>query len=213
MPEEVDRRLGEIETALATFNDRPVVYDPGEVAFAGAFISIDRDGNLRIERGYVRPEDERPVEPVQAKDQEAPPNGESGGTTDRGVITVGAGGTPERETEAEEDDGLKPLSERLVTELTAHRTLALRDALANDPGTAFTAVLHALCLSAFYRFSSGSCLEISAKSASFSTQAPGLADSASAKAIEARHQQKQSKRVISNGPVSCPKAKMISGMR
>ena len=65
----------------------------------------------------------------------------------------------------------------------------MRDALANDPGTAFTAVLHTLCLSAFYRYSSGSCLEISAKSASFGTQAPGLADSASAKAIEARHQQ------------------------
>src|SRR6202030_530618 len=48
---------------------------------------------------------------------------------------------------------------------------------------------HALCLGAFYRMSSGTCLEISAKSASFSTQAPGLADSASAKAIEARHQQ------------------------
>jgi ParB family chromosome partitioning protein len=37
--------------------------------------------------------------------------------------------------------------------------------------------------------SSGTCLEISAKSAGFSTQAPGLADSASANAIEARHQQ------------------------
>ena len=37
--------------------------------------------------------------------------------------------------------------------------------------------------------SSGTCLEISAKSASFSAQAPGLADSASAKAIEARHRQ------------------------
>jgi len=49
--------------------------------------------------------------------------------------------------------------------------------------------LHALCLSAFYRFSSDTCLEISAKSASFSIQAPGLADSVSAKAIEARHQQ------------------------
>jgi ParB family chromosome partitioning protein len=81
------------------------------------------------------------------------------------------------------------LSERLITELTAHRTLALRDALANDPGVAFAAVLHAFCLPAFYRMSSGSCLEISAKSASFNTQAPGLADSASAKAIEARHQQ------------------------
>jgi ParB family chromosome partitioning protein len=188
VPEKVDRRLGEIETALDALNDRPVVYDPAEVGFAGAFVSIDRDGSLRIERGYVRPEDEPPVEPVRAKDQEAPPNGEPG-TTDRGVVTVGAGGTPEREAEAEEDDGLKPLSERLITELTAHRTLALRDALANDPDTAFTAVLHALCLSAFYRFSSGSCLEISAKSATFGTQAPGLADSASARAIEVRHQQ------------------------
>ena len=189
VPEQVDRRLGEIETALETLNDRPVVYDPAEAACAGAFVSIDRDGSLRIERGYVRPEDEPPVEPVQTTDQEAPPNGEPGGTTDRGVITVGAGGTPEREAEAEEDDGLKPLSERLITELTAHRTLALRDAAANDPHTAFTAVLHALCLPAFYRFSSSTCLEISAKSASFGTQAPGLADSASAKAIELRHQQ------------------------
>jgi ParB family chromosome partitioning protein len=190
VPEKVDRRLGEIETALEALIDWPIAYDPAEVGFAGAFASIERDGNLRIERGYVRPEDEPPVEPVHATDQEAPPNGEPSGTTDRGVITVGAGGTPEREAEAEEDDdGLKPLSERLITELTAHRTLALRDALANDPDTAFTAVLHALCLSAFYRFSSGSCLEISAKSASLGTQAPGLADSASAKAIEVRHQQ------------------------
>jgi ParB family chromosome partitioning protein len=64
----------------------------------------------------------------------------------------------------------------------------LRDTLANDPGVAFAAVLHALCLGAFYRRSSDTCLEISAKSASFNSQAPGLADSASAKAIEAHHQ-------------------------
>jgi ParB family chromosome partitioning protein len=190
VPEEVDRRLGEIETALEALTDRPVVYDPAEIAFAGAFVSIDREGALRIECGYVRPEDEPRTEPAQAKDRDgAAPGGEPSGTRQRGVIIVGTGGTPEAETEAEEDDGLKPLSERLVTELTAHRTLALRDALANDPGIAFTAVLHALCLSAFYRFSSGSCLEISAKSLSFSAQAPGLADSVSAKAIEARHQQ------------------------
>src|SRR5260370_11402803 len=129
VPEEVDRRLGEIETALEALNDRPVVYDPAEIVFAGAFVSIDREGVLRIERGYVRAEDEPPVEPVQAKDQEARPNREPSGTTERGVITVGTDGTLERETEAEEDDGLKPLSERLVTELTAHRDLALRDPL------------------------------------------------------------------------------------
>src|SRR6202007_2287791 len=42
---------------------------------------------------------------------------------------------------------------------------------------------------AFYRYVSETCLEITAKSASFGTQAPGLNDSASAKAIENRHAQ------------------------
>jgi len=186
VPEEIDRRLGEIETALAAFNDRPVVYDPAGIAFAGAFVSIDREGALRIERGYVRPEDEPRTEPAQAKDRDgAAPGGELSGTSQRGVITVGAGGTPEAETEAEEDDGLKPLSERLVT---AHRTLALRDALASGEARSVQHRREGCTRVAFYRFSSGRCLEISAN-ASFSTKAPGLADSASAKAIEARHQQ------------------------
>ncbi len=42
--EEIDQRLAEIETALAAFDDRPVAYDPGEIAFAGAFVSVDREG-------------------------------------------------------------------------------------------------------------------------------------------------------------------------
>ena len=188
LPEEVDQRVSELETALEAFDVRPVVYDPAAIARAGVFVSIDSDGDLRIERGYVRPEDEPPVEPVEGDDGDAPAAGEPNGVTEHTVITVGAG-PAEPPSEAEEDDGLKPLSERLITELTAHRTLALRDALANEPVVAFAAVLHALCLGAFYRMSSGTCLEISTKSASFSTQAPGLADSASAKAIEARHQQ------------------------
>jgi ParB family chromosome partitioning protein len=152
------------------------------------FVSIDSDGDLRIERGYVRPDDECPVEPVEADDGGSPAASEPKETTQHAVITIGAGPV-EPESEAEEDDAVKPLSERLITELTTHRTLGLRDALANDPAVAFTAVLHALCLGAFYRMSSGTCLELFAKSTSFKTQAPGLADSVSAKAIEARHRQ------------------------
>jgi ParB family chromosome partitioning protein len=189
LPDEVDQRLGEIETALAAFEERRAVYDPAEVARAGVFVSIDADGNLRIERGYVRPEDEPPVQTIESDGGDAPAATDPVGATQRAVITIGANGSSEPEGEGEDNDGVKPLSERLIIELTAHRTLALRDALANDPGMAFAAVLHALCLGAFYRMSSGTCLEISAKSASFSTQAPGLADSASAKAVEARHQQ------------------------
>ncbi len=190
LPEAVDQRLGEIETALASFDERPVVYDPAEIACAGVFVSIDRGGNLRIERGYVRSEDEAARTAVETT------GGEDGAKTcaprasepARGaVITIG-GAPVEPESGEAEVDGVRPLSERLLTELTAHRTLALRDAFANDPSTAFTAVLHNLCLGAFYRYSAATCLEISAKSTSFTVQAPGLADSAPAKAIEARHE-------------------------
>jgi ParB family transcriptional regulator, chromosome partitioning protein len=189
LPDEVDQRLGEIEKALAAFEERPVIFDAAEIARAGVFVSIDADGEFRIERGYVRPEDEPPVQPIESDGGDAPAASKPPGVAQRAVISIGTNGHADPQSEPEEDDGLKPLSERLITELTAHRTLALRDALAKDPGVAFAAVLHALCLGAFYRMSSGTCLEISAKSASFSTQAPGLADSASAKAIEARHQQ------------------------
>jgi ParB family chromosome partitioning protein len=186
LPEEVDQRLSELETALEAFDVRPVVYDPVEIARAGVFVSIDSDGDLRIERGYVRPEDEPPIEPVEGGDGGSPAANEPKETTQHAIITIGAG-PAEVDSEGEEDDAVKPLSERLITELTTYRTLALRDALANDPGVAFAAMLHAICLGAFYMMSSGTCLEISAKSASFNTQAPGLADSASAKAIEVRH--------------------------
>jgi ParB family transcriptional regulator, chromosome partitioning protein len=184
LPEEVDQRLAEIEQAILRFEDRPVVFDPAEIARAGVFVSIDSDGDLCIERGFVRPEDE----PSQDSEPVDGDTAETAGEAPRTVITVGgAGDAPE----SEEDDGggVKPLSERLVTELTAERTLALRNALAQAPDAAFMAVLHGLCLSAFYPASAASCLEITGKSATFVHQAPGLANSASAKAIEARHDQ------------------------
>jgi ParB family chromosome partitioning protein len=189
LPAEIDQRLGEIETALEAFDARPVVYDRAEITRAGVFVSVDADGTLRVDRGYVRREDEAPVEPEPEAEGKAPAGAERQGAVQRAVITIGGGASPPPAEPPEEDDGIKPLADRLVTELTAHRTLALRDALANDPGTAFVAVLYTLCLSTFYRMSSATCLEISAKSASFNAQAPGLADTASAKAIETRHQQ------------------------
>jgi ParB family chromosome partitioning protein len=184
LPEEVDQRLGEIESALAIFENRPVRYDPTEIVRAGAFVSIDNEGALRVERGFVRPEDETPVEPVEAGG-EAPQAGGAELPVQRSVISAGAAPNPDAET-PEEDDAIRPLSDRLIAELTAHRTVALRDALANEPNVAFQAVLHALCLAAFYKHSSDTCLEITAKNSTFSARAPGLAETASAVAIEAR---------------------------
>lgn len=180
LPEEVDARLGEIEAALEALQDRPVRYAPEEVARAGAFLSLDSGGDLQILRGFVRPEDEapRPAEP-----QADVEGGSEDGHDDAETAEPAAAPEPE-----EADEGLRPLPDRLVAELTAHRTVALRDALGSDPHVAFVAALHALCLKLFYRFSADTCLEVEAKSAGFGAQAPGLAETASARSVEARHQ-------------------------
>src|SRR5690606_32405066 len=64
LPDEADKRLGEIETLLEAFERRPTIYDPADIAIAGAFVTVDEDGELVIDRGWVRPEDE-PVETVE----------------------------------------------------------------------------------------------------------------------------------------------------
>jgi ParB family chromosome partitioning protein len=193
IPEEVDARLGEIETALGAFEERPVVYDPSEIARAGVFISIGTDGSLHVERGYVRPEDEEPVAAAEGEEEEkdagesstaARPNGAS--ATSR-APSSSPPGQPPTESDEEEDEGFRPLSDRLMTELTAHRTLALREAVANDPDTATLAILHALCLKLFYRLGLDSCLEVDAKSVLFGSQVEGLGSMAYATAIDARH--------------------------
>ena len=198
IPEEVDARLGEIETALGEFEDRPIVYDASEMARAGVFISIGTDGSLHVERGYVRPEDEEPVTAADGEEEEedagqnsthtgARPNGATSGSlaTSRAPSSPSPG-HPATESD-EEDEGFRPLSDRLMTELTAHRTLALREAVANDPDTATLAILHALCLKLFYRLGLDSCLEVAAKSALFGSQVESLGGMAYATAIDARH--------------------------
>jgi ParB family transcriptional regulator, chromosome partitioning protein len=189
LPDEIDRRLGEIEMARSAFEALSIVYDPAEIARAGVFVSIDAEGVLSIDRGYVRPEDEAPAAvdaTTEAQDEGRTSDGPTNGSVQRGVITVG--GTPPEPLEDEEDDTIKPLPDRLITELTAHRTLALRNALANAPEVAFQAVLHNFVLATFYRFAmSSGCLEISIRTPTFPAQAPGLKESASAQAVDFRH--------------------------
>ena len=64
LPDEADQRLGEIEAAIAALEERPLNYDPAEIARAGAFVSLNDEGALQIVRGFVRSEDEAPVAPV-----------------------------------------------------------------------------------------------------------------------------------------------------
>jgi ParB family chromosome partitioning protein len=190
LPDEVDQRIGEIETALAKFEDRRVQFDPADIARAGAFVSIDEDGQLSIDRGYVRPEDEAAAgDPEDGARAPADADGVEVSTpaapaVHRAVITTGGEASPAED----EDDAIAPLPERLLIELTAHRTLALRDAVAKNPHVAMTALLHKLCLDTFQHGARDACLEASVRHVFFPVQAADLKESTVAKAVAERHE-------------------------
>lgn len=178
--EATEQKLEELGIELDRLNDRPYVFDPQEVARGGIFVSLGASGELKIERGFVRPEDE-------PKD-EADASADAGDGADHGgdLAATGSagGGSPQPD---DEDETIKPLPDRLILDLTAARTVALRNALANDPVIAFIAVLHAFALKTFYVYGSESCLEVTLQSARFA-QTPGLGDTVWAKEIEQRHE-------------------------
>ena len=201
LPDEADAKFAELEEALAAFETPTPRFTAEETAIAGAFVSVAPNGQLQVDRGYVRPEDEPPV-PAEEDEAGAEPATETETDAAPGTAAPPASGLTRAAAAAshvgpsvsaevadlpEEDEGLKPLPDRLLTELTAHRTIALRNALADDWDTAHIAVLHAMCLPLFYRTAGDTCLEISVRSAGFAAQAPGLNDTSAARVLDARH--------------------------
>ncbi len=56
VPEEVEQRLGEIETALEALDHRSITFNPDEVERAGAFVSIDPAVVETVEELAAEPE-------------------------------------------------------------------------------------------------------------------------------------------------------------
>src|SRR3546814_8266786 len=124
--------MGEIGTAVAAVDYRSGQVDPVVIAIAGGVVSIDADGSPSVDRGFVRPEDVPHVRTDGGEGSETDTEfvGPASPSVQRAVITIG--GQPVEPEEDDEDDGIKPLPERLDIELTAYRTLALRNAVARS---------------------------------------------------------------------------------
>jgi ParB family transcriptional regulator, chromosome partitioning protein len=171
MPTKAAEQLGRIEAAIEAL--RKEEYKARDIALAGPFVTLSSDGSVRIERGFVRAEDE-PESKAKPADK--------------------------KNRSAKDEDGLAPLSEKLVAELTAYRTSALRNELAQNPATALIALVHALALATFFEGSEGSCLEIVPKRAWLSGHAPGIGQSVAERQTAERHA------VWSNGMPQKPEA-------
>lgn len=131
-PEE-DARLEEIDKSLQAFGP-DFDYAAEAKARAGVVVMLGHDGLARFERGLVR-----------AEDAVAPPPEEEA------VEDCGGDADAERGGRAPEPEEVgSALSDRLVIDLTAHKTMGLRDAVQADVGAALATVVHALALQVFY---------------------------------------------------------------
>ncbi len=160
LPDDVDQRLGELEAAIeALEGDEKPQFDSADIARAGAVVTVDRNGAEQVHRGYIRPEDEI-VEEAEGEGTSTVDSTQRETEAPQTAI-ISLGGSQANAPVAEEDDGvLRPLPEKLVSELTAFRTIALRDAVANNPHVALTLLLHKLVGGVFHHGSGASCLQV-----------------------------------------------------
>lgn len=191
LPPDVDERFAELEAEIERIDGLRHTYDRDEIGRGGAFVVLNHDGTARIERGFIRPEDEAPE----------PEEDVVGETVIEGVRVNGHGEIIESgdydedgsdisalnaEDEDAEDDS-KPISDIFTRDLTAHRTLGLRLALGEQPDMALIAVTHALAAQTFYRGVDAHALEIRPTSAHLGGHADGIEDTAAAKLLADRH--------------------------
>ncbi|MCE2578364.1 ParB/RepB/Spo0J family partition protein [Gluconacetobacter entanii] len=190
-PDEVDAQLGEIEQAILALEARPLAFDPADMARAGAFVSLASDGTLQVERGFVLPED-MPTEPEETDDAGSADeydrpayDGQHHDSTGHGYQE---GDSIAPDVEPEEEDGIRPLPDRLLTELTAWRTLALRDAFASNPHIALTELLHILVRDLYWQTPGADCLEAYVREISLLVHSPDMPGSLPAHALRQRNE-------------------------
>lgn len=182
LADDVDARFGELEAEIERLEAKRQAYDPDDVARGGAFVILNHDGTVRIERGFIRPADEKPqAETEQGSDVRAP-NGEDG--ADGQAVHVGE--DEEGATEEEEDED-RPLSDVLVRDLTAHRTLGLCLNLSEQPEIAIVAVTHALAAQIFYLGADAHVVGIQPVKTDLAGHADGIEDTPAGKAWADRY--------------------------
>jgi ParB family chromosome partitioning protein len=143
LPPETDARLEVIDRALQAYGP-DYDYTPEARARSGIMVMLGHDGLARFERGLVRAEDAASAPP--------PPWEEEAGKDETGD----ARDDPEDDRPGSRNDGVgrdperAPLSDRLLMDLTAHKTMGLRDAVQADVAAALATVVHAMALQVFY---------------------------------------------------------------
>lgn len=184
LPDDVDARFGELEAEIERLDAKRQAYDAADIACGGAFVILNHDGTIRIERGFIRPDDEKPVSEPQAGAGEV--DADSGIDDGQAIAADDEAGDLADEDGKDIQDG-KSLSDILVRDLTARRTLGLRLALSEQPDVALVAITHTLVAQIFYRGADVHVIDIHPTSTVLASHADGIEDTPAGKAWADRH--------------------------
>ena len=182
MPEEVAEKLTALDAEIDAISAKRSAYDPQIVAHGGAFVVLNHDGAVRIERGFIRLEDEALAFARPESD----------------AYDAGEPVAPEPDTEEDGEDAIepveedeepgKPISDSLTRDLSAYRTLALRVALAEQPDMALIVLTHTLTAQLFYSYAEAGCLEVRPTVTALGSHAEGIEDRPLAARASAAHE-------------------------
>ena len=131
--EKLGDELEQLQTRYSEIEDQSVGYGPEVMAHAGVVLSIGRDGVV-VTAGLVRADDEPALRSVI----EEAGNAEEAEHLTRTASTGHAYSQPAKEKSVH--------SEKLLLNLTAHRTAAVQSAIAMNPNVALVTILHKLVL-------------------------------------------------------------------
>jgi ParB family chromosome partitioning protein len=170
MPEDVAAKLEAVSDEIDAISEKRSAYDANVIAHGGVFVVLHHDGTVRIERGFVRAEDEALADPQPESEADAtyPQAGEDEQAED--------GDEDVQEIEDEDEEPGKPISDSLTRDLSAYRTLALRVALGERPDMALIALTHTLTAQLFYSYAEAGCLEIRPTVTPLGSHADGIED-------------------------------------
>jgi ParB family chromosome partitioning protein len=183
MPEDLAEKLEAISDEIDAISAKRLAYDADVIAYGGAFVVLHHDGSVRIERGFVRSEDEALADPQPEAEGEG-----DGIEPERQVDDRSDGeGREVKDIEEDEEPG-KPISDSLTRDLSAHRTLALRVALADHPEIALIALTQTLAAQLFYSYAEAGCLEVRPTVTPLGSHADGIEDTPLAARASEQHE-------------------------
>jgi ParB family chromosome partitioning protein len=160
-PEEVGEELERLSTEIDKISGEGMAWTAEDKARAGVLIALDYEGDIRIERGLLKPQDrkkeKRKIEATGSDGDDRPKSGNS------------------------------ELPDTLMADLTAHRTAALRATLAAKPDLALTALLYTLILRTFYGLARETCVDVRPAVVNLGSFAPGIGESKAVEAFAIHH--------------------------